>query len=502
MCGVVGCAPNVNPIRPCPAVLQIGLSGGQALDSLAMNPETTPAIETHAQEQWVEGELVRSLVRTSRNWKFLGLVMAAVVLGLLWNDAPAWLLAIWTTTTVSVSTARILMLNRYAHLPASEQLQFFRRWRFLWPLSAFVGGLATGLFFDRAPLADQFICWLFMAGMAMFSINSLASHLSTMRAYLNVLALTALGMMLWRVGAELRFGGPAYHYWVMILLVVFWVALLQAGGRLHVTHRSNFQLQFRNLQLIDTLRRQTQAALDAVATKNRFLASAAHDIRQPVHALGLYADWLRSEPELVHEIAPKIVESTKAVNALFDSLFDLVRLDSGKIRLRVEPVDLPKLLHDLELQYRPLAQARGLTLRMRLVPGTALSDPILLQRVVGNLIANAIKYTERGGVLVANRATRAGYRIEIWDTGVGIAPEHQREIFREFYKVPSHGGTEEGFGLGLAIVDRLTHILGHTLTLASRPGRGSVFRVLLLPTDAEHATERAASTVAQLASIP
>ena len=467
-----------------------------------MKPDTSPAIETHAKERWVESELIRSLVRTARNWQFLGLVIAAVVVGLLWDDSPPWLLATWTTATVSVSTARIWMLRRYARLPAPLQLPFFSRWHFLWPLSAFVGGLVTGLFFDRAPLADQFICWLFMAGMAMFSINSLASHLPTMRAYLNVLALTALGAMLWRVGVELRFGGPSYHYWVITLLVVFWMALLQAGRRLHMTHRTNFELQYRNNQLIQTLTRQTQAALDAVAIKNRFLASAAHDIRQPVHALGLYADWLRSEPELVHEIAPKIVESTKAVNALFDSLFDLARLDSGKIRLRIGPVDLPKLLRDLELQYRPLAETKGLTLRMHLAAGTALSDPILLQRIVGNLIANALKYTERGGVLVASRITPAGLQIEIWDTGVGIAPEHQREIFREFYKVPTHSGTEEGFGLGLSIVERLTHILGHPLTLSSRPGRGSVFRLLLLPTDAEAATVRAAATVAQLVNMP
>src|SRR5205085_2562543 len=116
--------------------------------------------------------------------------------------------------------------------------------------------------------------------------------------------------------------------------------------------------------------RQTQAALDAVEIKNRFLASAAHDIRQPVHALGLYADWLGAEPELVHEIAPKIVESTKAVNALFDSLFDLVRLDTGKIKLNIGPVELDKVLHDLELQYRPLAQAKGLVFKTHSKPGS------------------------------------------------------------------------------------------------------------------------------------
>jgi signal transduction histidine kinase len=94
-------------------------------------------------------------------------------------------------------------------------------------------------------------------------------------------------------------------------------------------------------------------------SKNRFLASATHDLRQPVHALALYADWLRGEPDLVREIAPKIVEATKAVNALFDSLFDFARLDSGQTKLNIGPVNLSTLMHDLEVQYRPLAQAKG-----------------------------------------------------------------------------------------------------------------------------------------------
>jgi signal transduction histidine kinase len=113
-------------------------------------------------------------------------------------------------------------------------------------------------------------------------------------------------------------------------------------------------------------------------------------------------------------------------------------------------------------------------------------------------VSNAIKYTHHGGVLVAVRRTGALQRIEIWDTGVGIAPVHQREIFREFYKVPAHAGTEDGFGLGLYIVARLTQILGHPLTLASRPGRGTVFRLVLQPTDPQDAADRAVASVAQL----
>jgi signal transduction histidine kinase len=383
-------------------------------------------------------------------------------------------------------------------LSTHEHLEFFRHHRLVWPISALVWGLTAVLFFDRAPLGDQYICWLTLAGLAMFSINTLSTQLQTMRAYLDVLAATLVTVMAWRMGAELRLQGPAYHWWVMALLLTFWQVLRQAGQRLHETHRRNFELQFRNMQLIESLTRQTQAALDAVDIKNRFLASAAHDIRQPVHALGLYADWLGSEPELVHEIAPKIVDATKAVNQLFDSLFDLARLDSGKIRLNVETVDLAKLLHNLELQYRPLCEAKGLRFRLHVCPGTVVSDPILLQRILGNLISNAVKNTHLGGVLVASRCTARGMRIEVWDTGVGIAAVHHREIFREFYKVPGHAGTDEGFGLGLYIVARLTYILGHPLWLQSRVGRGTVFRLLLEATEPHAAAERAVVSVAQM----
>lgn len=467
-----------------------------------MKSEIPPPPTATAEAQWVEGELVRSLMRTQRSTQWLGPVVVAIILGVLWGDAPLSFTIAWLLLGVAAMAWRWWVLRRYEQkvLPelTEQHLAFFRRHRLVWPLAALMWGLLTVLYFDRTSLADQYICWLAIAGVAMFSINSLSTQLATLRAYVNTLVVTALAVIGWRMVVELQLQGPAYHWWLVALLLIFWQVLRHAGARLHETHRRNFELQFRNAQLIDSLTRQTQAALDAVEIKNRFLASAAHDIRQPVHALGLYADWLGSEPELVHELAPKIVESTKAVNRLFDSLFDLARLDSGKIRLNIETVNLAKLLQELELQYRPLCEAKGLEFRLHVRPGTAVSDPILLQRIVGNLISNAVKYTQRGGILVASRATRRGLRIEIWDTGVGIAPVHQREIFREFYKVPAHAGTEDGFGLGLYIVGRLTHILGHPLTLSSRVGKGTVFRLDLQPTDPRAAAERAVASVAQL----
>lgn len=467
-----------------------------------MKTESVPAPTPSAEAHWVEGELVRSLMRTQRNTQWVGLALVAIIVGVLWDDVSPLRLSVWLLLMLAMAAWRLAILRRYEREVVKrgidEHLAFFARHRWVWPLSAFAWGLATMLYFDRTSLADQFVCWLAVAGLAMFSINTLSSQRATMRAYLDTFAATALAVIGWRMVGELALQGPTYHWWLVALLLMLWQVLRQAGDRLHDTHRRNFELQFRNTQLIESLTRQTQAALDAVEIKNRFLASAAHDIRQPVHALGLYADWLGSEPEMVAELAPKIVESTKAVNRLFDSLFDLARLDSGKIRLNIEPVGVVKLLRELELQYRPLCEAKGLEFRLHLRAGTVVSDPILLQRIVGNLISNAVKYTQKGGILVAARATREGLRIEIWDTGVGIAPVHQREIFREFYKVPGHAGTEEGFGLGLYIVGRLTHILGHPLELRSRVGRGTVFRLLLQPTDPRAAAERAVASIATM----
>ena len=431
---------------------------------------------------WVEGELIRNLMAAARSTQYTGAIVVPVFFGVGYGVVPLpWLLA-WCTGALALWAYRIWIGVWYArHVARADtaaHIAFIRRFSHSWPLSAFWWGLSTFMFFDRTPLVSQFICWLIIAGMGAYSLNSFSSYLPIMRSYVNSLVLTVMMVIVVRV-IELKFQGPTFHYWLLLLAIVQWQLLIRGGTRLNETYRRNFELLYRNNLLIRSLTRQTQAALDAVAVKNRFLANATHDIRQPVHALALYADWLRDEPELVREIAPKIVEATQAVNRLFDSLFDLARLDAGQVRMNTEVIDISRLLHDLDLQYQPLARARGLEFRVRGVAGTIVSDRIRLQRILGNFISNAIKYTPRGGVLLAARRTARGVRFEVWDTGIGIAGQHLGEIFREFYKVPAHTGTEDGFGLGLAIVSRLAHAMGHRVGVRSRVGRGSVFTLTL-----------------------
>lgn len=456
-----------------------------------MKPETpTPACPS-SESDWIDAELIRNLMRTAPGTQITAALIIPVMFAVLQESAvPMAGLGLWTLAMLMFSVLRFWVMRHYtlhvAHAGTDAQLKFMARYGWTWPLGACMWASVGLLFFDKTPLATQFLGWLIIVGIGTFAVTSLSNSIKTLRSYVSALVLTCAGVILWRIAVDLRFEAGAFYYWLLLLVGIHWLLLLRAGQGLYETHRSYVELQYRNGQLIDSLTQQTQAALEAVAIKNRFLANAAHDIRQPVHALGLYADWLNNEPELVAEIAPRIVESTKAVNALFDSLFDLAKLDSGKTRLHVEAVDVVLLLKEMELQYRPLAQTRGLALRVSSVPGLALvqSDRILLRRIVGNLLGNALKYTESGGVLVAARRAGQGVRIEVWDTGIGIESQYHAEVFREFYKVPNHPGTDDGFGLGLAIVARLAQRLGHSLSMNSQPGRGSVFKLTLQGPDA------------------
>ena len=454
-------------------------------------------------DRWVRGELVRSLMRAARGNYILAAVLTPVIVALSWRDLPWWVASLWVFLVVCVSLARVrfehLYRLRYEGRDADAQEHFVLRYRHLWGASGVVWGMSAYLFFERTPLVNQFICWFIVAGAATFPVVSIALHPPVLRRYMASLFITMLlcmGIRVAEVGIEgLQFGLP-FGLPFVLLPALHWWLLLHAGRRIYETARNSFELLFHNKILIASLTQQRQAAVSAVAMKNRFLASAAHDMRQPVLALSLYADWLRNEPELVHEIAPKISGATQAVNVLFDSLFDLARIDSGQVRLHIERVDVVQLLRDLELQYRPVAEAKGLRFRVHMVPGTVLTDPVRVRRMLGNLLSNAIKYTHEGGILLAARQTREGLRVEVWDTGIGIPREHLRDVFLEFYKVADHdAGTSDGFGLGLAIVARLSHALGHAVSVRSRVGRGSVFRVMLTDADEAQAQARMSDAV-------
>lgn len=232
----------------------------------------------------------------------------------------------------------------------------------------------------------------------------------------------------------------------------------------------------------DELTRLKDEAERANAAKTRFLAAASHDLRQPMHSISLLLGVLRSRldsPEHL-ALADKIQSSVATMESLFGNLLDISKLDAGAVQPHVEDVDLGWLLHRLEQTWAPQAAEKGLRLRVRACDGVVKGDAVLLERIVGNLVSNAIRYTRRGGVLVGCRRRGAAVELQVWDSGPGIAPRYQDAIFEEFFRIEAPGtGPEKGLGLGLSIVQRCAHILGYRLSVSSRVGHGSVFRLLM-----------------------
>lgn len=232
------------------------------------------------------------------------------------------------------------------------------------------------------------------------------------------------------------------------------------------------------------LRAKKEEAETATRAKSRFLAAASHDLRQPIHALGMFVARLAQLPhdrETRHLIG-NLEASVRAMQDLLDALLDISRLDADAVRVQLQPVPLAPLFDQLRGALQPVASEKGLRLRLRGSEIWVQSDPTLLHRILLNLVSNALRYTGNGGVLVGCRRSRGGNHlwIEVWDTGVGIAPEHQHDIFREFYQIGNpERDRSKGLGLGLNIVDRTARLLGHPLQLCSVPGRGTRFRIEL-----------------------
>jgi len=241
------------------------------------------------------------------------------------------------------------------------------------------------------------------------------------------------------------------------------------------------QLQDSHATLERKVEERTQQLKLANLAKSRFLAAASHDLRQPLHALGLFVAQLR--PDMSAEERGRIVErvnaSVAAMNELFNALLDISKLDAGALTPTVTEFPVAQLLQRIESTFAEPAREKGLSLRVLPSNAWVRSDFILLERILFNLVSNAVRYTSEGGVVVGCRKRGSQLRIEVWDTGPGIAEDQRQFIFSEFYRVGDPDRDQRaGLGLGLAIVERLCVLLGLPIELSSVVGRGSRFAVV------------------------
>jgi len=415
-----------------------------------------------------------------------GAAMAAMVVvahALTIPVAVAWWLYMATHTTV-----RLLVRRAYfrANPPAGE----WRRWARYFLIGAVVGGVGWGagawilLVPGHLDLEMVFVAVLF--AIAYGTATAWGSYLPAFFAFFWPTFLPVLAWFALR-GGELR--------WIIVLMFLLWIPTVASLARRYSATLVNaLELRFRNDALVEDLTAQKRLAEQASLAKSRFLASASHDLRQPVHALGMFVGALRGLklPARARTLIDHVDASVAAMDGLFMSLLDISRLDAGVVEAAPVPVALQPMIARICRDLAGEAAAKGLDLRAVPTGLAVVSDPIHLERIARNLIGNAVRYTAKGGVLVgARREGRAGVRLEVWDTGPGIAHADQEAVFEEFYQLsnPDRDRTK-GLGLGLPIVRRLALILGHGLALESRPGRGAVFRVSLPRTAPPPAPER------------
>lgn len=230
----------------------------------------------------------------------------------------------------------------------------------------------------------------------------------------------------------------------------------------------------------EALRRAYAEAHHANEAKGKFLAAASHDLRQPFQAMRLFTHLLDQsviDPTHRHLVA-RLVEALDGAETLLNGLLDISVLEAGLLKAKPERFALHHWLQKLVGEYEPLAREKGLRLRLQSPEVWIRSDPLLLGRVVGNLVGNAVKYTQTGRILVGARVTKRHCRIEVWDTGPGIAADQIEAVFEDFHQVGNlERDRRQGLGLGLGIARRMARLLGHRLNVRSWPGRGSVFTV-------------------------
>ncbi|MDN3277973.1 hybrid sensor histidine kinase/response regulator [Frankia sp. RB7] len=351
-------------------------------------------------------------------------------------------------------------------------------WGRLFTLASLLDGLWWGGATMVLPASDQFDQQALVIALALIvaagAVPAFASHLPALLAiFLPISLMSAIGQA----------AQPGIlHQAIVLLTGVFIVTILSLGRRTHTNLVEMISLRYEREYLVDDLRRQIELAEQANMAKSRFLASASHDLRQPVHALGMFVGSLARHPMSAEmkSLVAHIEGSTQAMETLLNSMLDISRLDAGVVEPRQQIFPLGPMLERIGAEWATDAEAKGIELRICGTSAYVRSDLVLLERILRNLVSNAIRYTARGIVLVGCRRGGETLRIEIWDTGQGIAPADHQRVFEEFYQVGNpERDRSQGLGLGLSIVRRLSNLLGHPIELVSALGKGSVFRLVV-----------------------
>ncbi len=436
----------------------------------------------------VRREQVRARITVYPTMIIPAMLMVPALVWVMWDKVSHELLFGWMALTLLTQLFELSQWWRYrTYVHDVEQC---RRWDARFKRNTALGALAWGgawiVMFVPGDVGYQAVLILTAMGFASAGVTINPVHRPSLFIYLVVLLAPLIVRLAWENDSE--------HWFLAFMLLVFVGFLLHSSVKLMQTFELSLRQRFERDKLLHALRvreeetaRALETAEQANKTKSRFLATASHDLRQPLQALRLFTEALQDtakEAETLR-LAGQIGKSVNSLVDMFDDLLDVSRLDAGIISPRWQHFALYDLFDRLYVDFTPLAQAKGLLLELPYTgahqcnadcEAVVYSDPFLLERMLRNLVSNAIRYTDRGHVQVRCECSTNRVAIAVQDTGIGIRPEVLPQIFEEYYQADNpHRDRRKGLGLGLAIVRRVEELLGYKVKVESEPGRGSTF---------------------------
>lgn len=427
-------------------------------------------------------EQVRLLARNVPALVSGSLLLGAGATVLLWlNQQPHGLVVAWSLALLALGLWRLAMARRFWRRTGAGDPP--ERWGAAFALASAVAGLCWGslawLFFTPDNPLNLAVISILITAILSSATQSLGPFFPAYVAFALPCAVPFAVRCLWSGTTVLvTLGLLAFGFLAMSMVFSLRIARALAEA---------LQLRFENESLIGQLTAEKERAESANVAKTRFLATASHDLRQPIHAMSLFVPALQAlaqrdqvSPRTLGSIAERMQGALDTMAQLLSRLLDISRLDAGALQPRPQVVVLGPLLRRVSDEVAQQARAKGLRLRVRGGHLAVHADPAVLHTILSNLAGNAVRYTEHGGVLLVARRRGPRVSIEVWDSGVGIEPHDLPRVTDEFFQagnVKRDGSQARGFGLGLAIAKRSADLLGATLRLRSRPGHGSVFSI-------------------------
>lgn len=450
------------------------------MDGVASARPNMRAAEAAARDDRLHAAQIAALYRIAPSG-IVGALVTSFILGgvLVRFGASTPLVTIWVLCLTTAAVIHLLYCRAYRR--ARPPNDAWRRWAHGFASASLAEGLIWGLgavvLMAPASLEQQLFVVLILAVLAVGSIAAFGTYLPATALFIFPSIAPLAPFMLWRAeeAADIR-------YSMSVMVFIFLTVMALMARSFNANYADILRLRFENLDLAESLRRRNELVEQANLDKSRFLAAASHDLRQPIHALGLFVGALRaiSLPAEGVRLVEQIEASAAAMDDLFSSLLDISRLDAGIVEVRCQSFAIRPLLDRICRDYAEEAKAKSLKLVSYPCSAVVRTDPVLMERILRNLIANAVHYTQRGRIVVGCRRRGEAIRAEIWDTGPGIPYAYQERVFQEYFQMENpERDRAKGLGLGLAIVRRLTNLLGSELVLCSRPGRGSCFSVVM-----------------------